>query len=79
MVPAKINMEVEPLISKSNWKPACLCAVSDCLPRCSLHVALAVGTVLNLINQLGMDSISWLKLILTSDVPKGHSKKGPAP
>src|SRR5262245_46414628 len=57
----------------SVWKLACLCAISDGVPRRSLYVALVVGTVLNLINQgdalLGMASISWLKLVLTYLVP----------
>jgi len=57
----------------SVWKLACLCAISDGVPRRSLYVALVVGTVLNLINQgdalLGMASINWLKLALTYLVP----------
>ena len=57
----------------STWKAACLCAMSDGVPRRSLYVALTVGTVLNLINQgdalLGMASINWLKLFLTYCVP----------
>ena len=43
------------------------------LCRAHRHVALIVGTVLNLINQgdalLGLASINWLKLILTYCVP----------
>jgi hypothetical protein len=54
-------------------KLACLCAMTDGVPRRSLYVALVVGTVLNLINQgdafLGMASINWLKLVLTFCVP----------
>jgi hypothetical protein len=61
------------LVSKSTWKLACLCAVSEGVPRRSLYVALVVGTVLNLINQgdalLGLASINWLKLVLTYFVP----------
>jgi hypothetical protein len=57
----------------STWKLACVCAVSDGVPRRSLYVALVVGTLLNLINQgdafLGMTSINWLKLVLTYCVP----------
>jgi hypothetical protein len=34
-----------------NWQAACRCAISDGVPRRSLIVALAVGSVLNLINQ----------------------------
>ena len=55
------------------WKFACQCAVSDGVPRHSLHVALIVGTLLNLINQgdslLGASSVNWLKVILTYCVP----------
>jgi hypothetical protein len=54
-------------------KRVCLCALSDGVPRRSLHLALVVGTVLNLINQgnalLGTASINWLKLIPTYCVP----------
>ena len=57
----------------STWKVACLCAISDGVPRRSLYVALIVGTVLNLINQgdalLGMASVNWWKLVLTYCVP----------
>ncbi len=59
--------------ANSIWKLACLCAISDGVPRRSLYVALIVGTVLNLINQgdalLGMASINWWKLVLTYCVP----------
>jgi len=55
------------------WKFACLCAVSDGVPRRSLYVALIVGTVLNLINQgdalIGPGTIDWLKVGLTYCVP----------
>ena len=61
------------MTTNSTWKLACLCAMSDGVPRRSLYVALIVGTVLNLINQgdalLGMASINWLKVILTYCVP----------
>jgi hypothetical protein len=57
----------------STWKRACVCAVSDGLPRRSLDVALVVGTVLNVINQgdalIGAGSIDWLKVVLTYSVP----------
>jgi hypothetical protein len=57
----------------SMWKQACLCAVSDGIPRQSFYAALAVGTVLNLINQgdafFGSASINWVKVILTYGVP----------
>ena len=59
--------------ARSIWKAACLCAISDGVPRRSLYVALIVGTVLNLINQgdalLGMAPVNWLKLVLTYCVP----------
>jgi hypothetical protein len=59
--------------ANSTWTLACLCAISDGVPRRSLYVALVVGTVLNLINQgdalLGMASINWWKLALTYCVP----------
>jgi hypothetical protein len=62
-----------PASANSTWKLACLCAISDGVPRRSLHVALVVGTVLNLINQgdalLGTASINWWKLALTYCVP----------
>jgi hypothetical protein len=58
---------------KSICKLACLCAISDGVPRRSLYVALIVGTVLNVINQgdafLGMAPINWVKLVLTYCVP----------
>ncbi len=63
-------MSTEPILT---WKWACLCAVSDGVPRRSLHVALIVGTLLNLINQgdslLGASTVNWLKVILTYCVP----------
>ena len=59
--------------TRSIWKLACSCAVSDGVPRRSFYVALIVGTLLNLINQgdvlFGLASINWLKLILTYCVP----------
>ena len=68
-----MNVPVSPLRKKSKWRQACLCAVSDGVPRRSLYAALAVGTVLNLINQgdalIGSVPIDWLKLILTYCVP----------
>lgn len=61
------------MAAMSNWKLACLCAVTDGVPRRSLYVALVVGTVLNLINQgdalLAMDHVNWLKVVLTYCVP----------
>lgn len=57
----------------SMWKHACLCAMSNGVPRRSLWVALIVGTILNLINQgdalLTLSSINWLKVALTYCVP----------
>lgn len=61
------------LPAEPKWKLACLCAVSDGVPRRSFVVALVVGTVLNLINQgdaiLAMGHVSWLKVALTYSVP----------
>jgi len=57
----------------STWRLACVCAVSDGVPRRSFYVALIVGTVLNLINQgdalLGAAPVNWLKIVLTYCVP----------
>lgn len=43
-------------------------AVADGIPRCSLNVALVVGSILNTINQgeamLGHGTISWLKIAM---------------
>ena len=68
-----MNAGLGQLSPKSAWKLACLCAMSDGVPRRSLYVALTVGTVLNLINQgdalLGMASVNWLKVVLTYCVP----------
>jgi hypothetical protein len=50
-----------------------LSAVSDGVPWSALKVAVAVGTVLNVINQgdafLGSVPISWPKIVLTYLVP----------
>jgi len=35
------------------WKRACLCAISDGVPRRSLYIALVVGTVLPIIQSAG--------------------------
>lgn len=55
-------------------------SISDGLPRCSLNVALVVGTLLNLINQgdalLGLAAIGWPKIVLTYLVPYGVSTYG---
>jgi hypothetical protein len=68
-----MNVEMNRWSSTSTWKQACLCAVSDGVPRRSLYVAVVVGTVLNMINQgdalLGMASINWIKVLLTYCVP----------
>ena len=68
--------------ANSIWKFACLCAISDGVPRRSLYVALVVGTVLNLINQgdalLGMASINWWKLALTYCVPYACAPTAPS-
>jgi hypothetical protein len=64
----------------SKWKIACLCAVSDGVPRRSLYVALIVGTILNLINQgdvlWGATAINWTKIALTYAVPYAVSTYG---
>ncbi len=48
-------------------------AFSDGTPRCSMQVALVVGTILNAINQgdalLGGGPVVWWKLVLTYCVP----------
>jgi hypothetical protein len=68
-----MNAGAAPIRVTARWKVACLCAISEGVPRRSLTVALVVGTVLNLINQgdalIGMASINWLKLVLTYCVP----------
>lgn len=55
------------------WRIACQCAVSDGVPRRSFYVALVVGTILNIINQgdaiFGIESVNWLKVLLTYFVP----------
>lgn len=48
-------------------------AISDGIPRCSLNVAIVVGSLLNVINQgealIGDGAISWPKMALTFLVP----------
>lgn len=55
-------------------------ATTDGVPRCSLNVAIVVGTILNVINQgealFGLASISWPKLTMTFLVPYGVSTYG---
>ena len=55
------------------WKLVARLSVSGGIPRRSFYVALAVGTILNLINQgdslLGPAPINWFKLALTYCVP----------
>jgi hypothetical protein len=62
------------------WKLACVCAVSDGVPRRSLWVAAVVGTILNLINQgdalLGAGPVNWVKIALTFLVPYAVSTYG---
>jgi hypothetical protein len=68
-----VKAEVAAMSANSSWKAACLCAMSDGVPRRSLYVALVVGTMLNLINQgdamFGTAPINWLKIVLTYCVP----------
>ena len=56
-----------------SWKLACAYAVSDGVPLRSLWVAVAVGTILNLINQgdalLSGQRLDFTKLALTYIVP----------
>lgn len=62
------------------WKLACVCAISDGVPRRSLWVALVIGTILNLINQgdalLGAGRVNWLKIMLTFLDPYAGSTYG---
>lgn len=59
---------------------ACRCALSDGIPLRSLYVAVAVGTILNLINQgealFGMAPVNWAKIVLTYLVPYAVSTYG---
>ena len=68
-----MNVAMGTLRKKSKLRQACLCAVSNGVPRRSFYAALVVGTVLNLINQgdalIGSVPIDWPKLILTYCVP----------
>jgi hypothetical protein len=61
------------MTKQSALKRACLCAVSNGVPRRSFCVALMVGTILNIINQgdaiFSGKPIDWLKLALTYFVP----------
>lgn len=62
------------------WREACLCAVSDGVPRRSLVVAVVVGVILNLINQgdalVAGHPLDWTKILLTFFVPYGVSTYG---
>src|SRR5205807_2664718 len=40
----KMDVGAVPMSVNSGWKLACLCAISDGVPRRSLYVALVVGT-----------------------------------
>lgn len=57
----------------TRWRSALALAFSDGIPRRALIVALAVGSVLNLINQgdalIAGRSLDWLKIALTYIVP----------
>jgi hypothetical protein len=56
-----------------SWKLACFYAVSEGVPQRSFWVALAVGTILNLINQgdtlVSGQRLDFTKLALTYLVP----------
>jgi hypothetical protein len=68
-----MNVAVNDAGKQSALKRACLCAVSNGVPRHSFYVALVVGTILNIINQgdaiFSSKPIDWLKLALTYFVP----------
>ena len=49
--PERCGRELRAMNETPKWKIACQCAVSNGVPRRSFYVALAVGTILNLINQ----------------------------
>jgi hypothetical protein len=55
-------------------------AMSDGIPLRSFYVAVAVGTILNLINQgdalLGAGPVNWIKIALTYFVPYAVSTYG---
>lgn len=57
----------------SRLSTICRCCVTDGVLRRSLHVALIVGTILNLINQgdalIGEGHVNLAKIILTFVVP----------
>jgi hypothetical protein len=57
----------------TRWRSALALAFADGIPRRAFIVALAIGTVLNLINQgdalIAGRSLDWLKVALTYIVP----------
>lgn len=63
-----------------DFRRATALALSDGTPRRALFVALAVGSLLNLINQgdtlLHGGEVSWVKLVLTYLVPFAVSTHG---
>ena len=67
-------------LSESRIGRACICAMSDGVPKRSLVVAIVIGTILNAINQgdvlLAHKSIDWLKAALTYLVPYGVATYG---
>jgi len=62
------------------WRRVLVLATTDGVPRRALWVAVAVGTVLNLINQgdalLTGAPLHWIKLLLTYLVPFAVSTHG---
>jgi hypothetical protein len=77
-----MKVAVDPLRKKSRWKQACLCAVSDGIPSRSFYVALAVGTVLNLINQgdalvgSGLDQLAEADFDILRSLCSLHLRRG---
>jgi hypothetical protein len=57
----------------TRWRSALALALADGIPRRAFIVALAIGTILNLINQgdalIAGRSLDWLKIALTYIVP----------
>ena len=62
------------------WKAACVCAISEGVPRRAFWVAIVVGAILNLINQgdalFGAGTVNWIKVTLTFLVPYVVSTHG---
>ena len=67
-------------MTASSWKQIWRIAVSDGVPTRSLGIAIAVGTILNAINQgdtiLAGVALNWAKIVLTCLVPHCVSTYG---